>query len=185
VNRFVRQHIVFQTREFNRPVRRLSIICFPIVFVYFFLYTPAHLALERIDLPIGLPVVVRLAAGVPVAAVGLSLYLWTLVHFARAEGTQVPVAPTTSVVSTGPYAHTRNPMQTSAVFMVVGAGLIANSWAFMLGGLVIPLAYLVYIRRVEEVELEARFGEEYIAYKRATPFLIPRFLTRAVGAMDG
>ena len=47
----------------------------------------------------------------------------------------------------------------------------------MLGGLVIPIAYLVYIRRVEEVELEARFCEEYLACKRRTPLLIPCFLS--------
>ena len=58
--------------------------------------------------------------------------------------------------------------------MMVGAGIAMNSWSFMLGGLMIPLAYLIYIRYVEEVELEARFGDEYLAYKATTPFLVPR-----------
>jgi len=34
---------------------------------------------------------------------------------------------------------------------------------------------LIYIKLVEEKELEQRFGVEYLEYKRRTPFLIPRF----------
>lgn len=35
-------------------------------------------------------------------------------------------------------------------------------------------ALLLYIKRIEEQEMESRFGEEYLDYKRRTPFLIPR-----------
>ena len=174
MNRFIRHHIVFQNRAFTRFGRGLLIVCFPVLFVYFVLCMPARAASEWIMLPIGLPGPVAISVGVPIASAGLGLYLWTLVLFARASGTQVPVAPTVRIVSTGPYAYTRNPMQTSAVFMVVGAGLAMNSWSFMFGGLVIPIAYLVYIKYVEEVELEARFGDAYLEYKASTPFLFPR-----------
>jgi protein-S-isoprenylcysteine O-methyltransferase Ste14 len=34
---------------------------------------------------------------------------------------------------------------------------------------------LTYIKRIEEKELELRFGQEYLEYKKQTPFLIPRF----------
>ncbi|GEM_PF-1961086 len=175
MNRYIRHHIVFQNRNVNRFFRTMLIVTFPVFFLYFFLYTPARLAADAAPLPIGVLGGVATALGVAVGLAGLGLYLWTLVLFARAKGAQIPVVPTVSVVSTGPYAYTRNPMQTSAVFMMVGAGIAMNSWSFMLGGLVIPLAYLMYIRYVEEVELEARFGDEYLAYKAATPFLVPRF----------
>ena len=33
---------------------------------------------------------------------------------------------------------------------------------------------ILYGRNVEERELEARFGEEYRAYRARTPFLFPR-----------
>ena len=32
---------------------------------------------------------------------------------------------------------------------------------------------LLYVKVVEEKELEARFGDAYLQYKRNTPFLIP------------
>ena len=34
---------------------------------------------------------------------------------------------------------------------------------------------LYYIRVAEEKEMTLRFGESYEAYKRQTPFIIPRF----------
>jgi protein-S-isoprenylcysteine O-methyltransferase Ste14 len=77
-------------------------------------------------------------------------------------------------VTSGPYAVSRNPMQTSALIMVTGAAIVLDSWSFMLGGFVIPISYLLYIKYVEETELEARFGEEYLAYKRSTPFILPK-----------
>jgi len=32
---------------------------------------------------------------------------------------------------------------------------------------------LIYIKLIEEKELEERFGSEYLEYKKRTPFLIP------------
>jgi protein-S-isoprenylcysteine O-methyltransferase Ste14 len=34
---------------------------------------------------------------------------------------------------------------------------------------------LIYIKWIEEKELEERFGSEYLEYKKRTPFLIPFF----------
>jgi hypothetical protein len=38
----------------------------------------------------------------------------------------------------------------------------------------VAILLLAYIKLFEERELEARFGPEYVEYKRTTPFLIPR-----------
>jgi protein-S-isoprenylcysteine O-methyltransferase Ste14 len=38
-----------------------------------------------------------------------------------------------------------------------------------------PAVIILYTRLLEEEELERRFGAEYLAYKRRTPFLIPRW----------
>ena len=37
---------------------------------------------------------------------------------------------------------------------------------------------LLYVKFIEEKELEARFGVEYKAYKRETPFILPRLRLR-------
>ena len=42
-------------------------------------------------------------------------------------------------------------------------------------------ALLAHIRFIEEKELEVRFGQDYVDYKRTTPFLLPRARRRSRG----
>ena len=46
--------------------------------------------------------------------------------------------------------------------------------------LLFAICLLVYIRLLEEKEMELRFGADYIEYRRQTPFLIPRFRSSLV-----
>ncbi len=179
MSRYIDQHIVFQRRTFSKWGRRALIVTFPVLFILFFLFAPGWWGSQRFSMPMGLGGTVGWYVGLLIAALGLALYLWTIVLFAKAQGTQVPVAPTQTVVTSGPYAVSRNPMLTSAIFMVSGAGMLFDSLSFILAGLVIPAAYLIYIKLVEETELEARFGEEYLSYKRSTPFIVPKISFRS------
>ena len=105
---------------------------------------------------------------------GLALSGAVVYHFRRAETPVTPLGVTRRLVLSGPYRFSRNPMVTGAGLMVLGVGTLACSWSFIVGGLVIPAWYLVYIKLVEEKELEARFGDDYVAYKKATPFIVPK-----------
>ncbi len=174
MNRYIEQHIRFQKRTFNKWGRRALIVTFPVLFILLFLFAPAWWGFQRFSMPMGLGGTAGWYVGLLISAPGVALYLWTIVLFAKAQGTQVPIAPTQKVVTSGPYAVSRNPMLTSAIFMVCGAGVLFNSLSFILGGLVIPTAYLIYIKLVEERELEARFGKAYLSYKKSTPFIVPK-----------
>ena len=174
MSRFIDEHIRFQNWTFNKWGRRLLIVTFPVFFILFFLFAPGWWGYQRFSMPMGLGGTAGRCLGLFTSASGVALYLWTIVLFAKAQGTQVPLAPTKSIVASGPYAVSRNPMVTSAIIMVCGAGVLLNSWSFMLAGLVIPIPYLIYIKLVEEKELEARFGEAYLAYKKSTPFIVPK-----------
>ncbi len=174
MSRFIDEHIKYQERTVNRWGRGALIITFPVFFVLTFLFAPGWWGSHSFSMPMGLGGTAGLYVGLLISASGGALYLWTIVLFAKAQGTQVPLAPTQRVVTSGPYAVSRNPMVTSAIIMVCGAGVLLNSWSFILAGLVIPIPYLVYIKLVEEKELEARFGEAYIAYKKSTPFIVPK-----------
>ncbi|RPJ24931.1 MAG: hypothetical protein EHM35_15960 [Planctomycetaceae bacterium] len=55
-----------------------------------------------------------------------------------------------------------------AAATIVGVMLVAAFAALL----------LAYIKRMEEKELAERFGEEYLAYRRDVPFIIPRILRR-------
>lgn len=174
MNRYIEQHIRFQKRTFNKWGRQVLIVTFPVLFILLFLFAPGWWGFQRFSMPMGLGGTAGRYVGLLISASGVGMYLWTIVLFAKARGTQVPVAPTQTVVTSGPYAVSRNPMVTSAIVMVCGAGVLFDSLSFILAGLVVPTSYLIYIKLVEETELEARFGEAYLSYKKSTPFIVPK-----------
>ena len=64
--------------------------------------------------------------------------------------------------------------------MTLGTAIFYLGVAIWLGsisavglGLIYPVGILIYIKLIEERELEERFGSEYLEYKKSTPFLIP------------
>jgi protein-S-isoprenylcysteine O-methyltransferase Ste14 len=57
----------------------------------------------------------------------------------------------------------------------LGVAIWTGSLSALILAWIYPVGILIYIRFIEEKELEQRFGVEYLEYKRRTPFLIPRF----------
>ena len=94
-----------------------------------------------------------------------------IIEFNRAKTTVNPTRPesASSLVRTGIYRRTRNPMYLGRAVQLLGwAAFLANPLAFLL----VPL-YLVYVNRfqvvAEESALLARFGPEYAAYQGEVP----------------
>ena len=105
------------------------------------------------------------ALGVPLAGAGVALVL-AAVRSLRAARTAVePWKPTTSIVVAGPYGRTRNPIYLAMALAYGGVTLATNAgWAALL----LPPTLLAIRRGVidrEERYLEARFGDEYRAYR--------------------
>lgn len=59
--------------------------------------------------------------------------------------------------------------------LYLGVGILFHSIGAAFLVLVFASALLIYIKRIEEKEMEIRFGQAYLAYKQRTPFIIPRF----------
>lgn len=171
----IRRYIRWQDKKYNKWGRALAIFITPLLFIGLILFTvaPGYIlsrnmgAKPAFDDPLQLSVAIIFIAG------GVLLYLWAIILFAKASGTQVPVVPTLKLVTKGPYAVTRNPMVTGAILILIGLSILSNAWIVFFSGMVVPGMYLLYIRLVEEEELLARFGHEYRSYKQRTPFLIP------------
>lgn len=74
------------------------------------------------------------------------------------------------------YQYTRNPMSLGYYLFCLGLGMILGSTLLTLSVLLglIP-AHIFFLKYLEELELELRFGESYTHYKQKTPFLIPKF----------
>jgi protein-S-isoprenylcysteine O-methyltransferase Ste14 len=106
-----------------------------------------------------------IAAGI--GSVGVLVALIGIAAFRRARTTVDPTRPeaASSLVCTGIYAYTRNPMY-------LGFLLILAAWAVLLSNLValalLP-AFVLYLNRTqisfEEEALAARFGREFADYK--------------------
>ncbi|MDR0522250.1 MAG: isoprenylcysteine carboxylmethyltransferase family protein [Planctomycetaceae bacterium] len=106
---------------------------------------------------------------------GLFLAGWTMRLFAvKGQGTAAPWNPPKKLVVSGPYCFVRNPMITSVLTMQIAEALLLNSsWCFGLF-LLFWLGNMVYFPFFEEKDLEKRFGESYLEYKRHVPRWIPR-----------
>lgn len=96
---------------------------------------------------------------------GLGLVFTSLWLFFRAKTSPFPMRPASALVRTGFYRWTRNPMYLGMLLVYTGAALLFDVfWALVLVPAVVWLITRFVIRR-EERYLEARFGEEYRAYK--------------------
>ena len=85
--------------------------------------------------------------------------------FRRAGTTPNPTKATTAVVVHGPYRLTRNPMYLGLVALYLALVVFVNSlWPLVLLPAVVAMVQRLVIER-EEAYLEAKFGDEYRAYK--------------------
>ena len=107
-------------------------------------------------------------AAAVVALIGLAFDLAGIVSFYRAKTTINPLRPhkTSSLVSTGVYRVTRNPMYVGLLFLLIAWAIyLSSAWA-LLG----PLAFVLYMNRFqigpEEKVLGVLFGDEYEEYRR-------------------
>ena len=73
-----------------------------------------------------------------------------------------------------PYSYCRNPMALGAIVAYLGISVIMGSPGAAVLVLTGAAVLLTYIKIAEERELTARFGDEYLAYRRRVPFIIPR-----------
>ena len=104
-----------------------------------------------------------------------ALAIWTVyAQLAWAHGTPVPLLPTQHLLTRGPYSLCRNPMVLGTVGAYKGVALLSGSWLSLLFVAIFAAGLLWYLLAIEEQELVARFGSEYISYKQAVPFLLPR-----------
>ena len=113
-----------------------------------------------------LPASLSAPVGIMVVLVAGVLFISAVRTFRKA-GTPVPGnRPTTTIVRTGPYRFSRNPIYLAFTIFQVGLAAWINSLGVLLTlPPALALMVLVVIPR-EERYLEARFPREYLPYKR-------------------
>lgn len=117
------------------------------------------------------------------AAGGFGLGLWSvLAQLGRGRGTPLPVMPTQELLTEGPFRYCRNPMTLGTILAYAGIAIAARTTAGLAMVLSLASVLVTYLKRMEEGELAERFGEDYLAYRRATPFIVPRLARRSRAA---
>jgi len=118
----------------------------------------APLPLLPADLPAGW-------LGALVFAFALALAIWALDTITRA-GSNVPTnRPTTTIVESGPYRFTRNPIYLGMFGALIGLAIaFDNLWLLLV---LVPFALVIRYGVVarEEAYLERKFGDVYRGYR--------------------
>jgi protein-S-isoprenylcysteine O-methyltransferase Ste14 len=97
--------------------------------------------------------------------IGLALFGWTLATFWRHRTTVNPYKAASSLCTGGPFRFSRNPIYVGDWFFLAGVSLLLQTaWPLLFAPLIWLLLRYGVIRH-EEAHLEAKFGDDYLAYK--------------------
>jgi protein-S-isoprenylcysteine O-methyltransferase Ste14 len=109
------------------------------------------------------PTLLTLVVGTAIAFAGLLVRAWAAGHIVKND----------RLATTGPYAHTRNPLYFGS-FLIAAGFAIAAHWSLLL--LVIAFFVLIYgpTIRDERVGIRARFPGAYDEWERNVPSFVPR-----------
>ncbi len=121
-----------------------------------FLLAAGYLVVARPTLP-------TLVVGTAIAFAGLLVRAWAAGHIVKND----------RLATTGPYAHTRNPLYFGSFLIAAGFATAAH-WSLLL--LVIAFFVLIYgpTIRDERVGIRARFPDAYDEWERNVPSCVPR-----------
>jgi protein-S-isoprenylcysteine O-methyltransferase Ste14 len=109
------------------------------------------------------PTVLGLSVGGAIALMGVLVRAWASGHISKNE----------RLATSGPYAHTRNPLYFGS-FLIAAGFAIAAHWSLLL--LVIGFFALVYAPTMERerANISTRFPEAYVEYSQNVPPFVPR-----------
>ena len=125
---------------------------------------PAGMLLAVLYLVFARPTPGRLVGGALVALAGLMLRAVASGYLAKNQ----------RLATAGPYAFTRNPLYLGSALAGVGFCIAGGRWwFFLLLGVFLIAVYWPVIRREEE-HLSRLFPDEFAAYSRTVPVLLPR-----------
>ena len=150
------------------------------VFVYTFFFPAVLFVLPKLYLDrwVGLPVFLsplsRTVLGGSLIILGSIFLFWSIMAQREiGKGTPMPLMATQKLVVQKPYLYCRNPIFFGVINLFSGISFLLNSISSLVMVFIFSVTILLYTRFIEEKELEMRFGDEYLTYKKKTPFFIP------------
>ncbi len=123
-------------------------------------------------LPTGIPDTLRFGGAAFLVAAGVILLFLAVSGFSRAGTGVRHAAGSSALVTTGAHAVTRNPMYLGMALVYAGLALLVDSMVTL--ALLPPLLLVIQFGVIarEERFMEAKFGDDYRAYrKRVRPWI--------------
>lgn len=165
-------------RNTSLPVKILALVFAGALFVFLIPYTLLVLC-PRLDSTLSLPDFnfgwINILVCVILVIVG-GYYAFSSIfqQLFKADGTPLPFIPTQKLLVKSVFQQTRNPMTFGTICLYLGLVILVGSISALLVVLLFFTLLLIYIKNIEERELEIRFGNAYLLYKKNTPFFFPR-----------
>lgn len=153
------------------PVALIIFFGLVVLFVFASLWVDRWLAFPQIN-----SLSWSLGLSVFLLILGFCLMFWPVIAFFLSRGTPVPLNPPPRLITTGLYAYIRNPMLSGLFIFMFGLGVLLGSLSLIC--IFTPLFIILnvlYIKAVEEKEMEKKFGKDYLEYKKRVPMFIPKF----------
>jgi protein-S-isoprenylcysteine O-methyltransferase Ste14 len=105
-----------------------------------------------------------LIAGGIVSLLGLLLRAWSSGHIRKND----------ALATSGPYAHTRNPLYLGSFILGLGFTIASGRWVLVLLFAALFLGIYLPVMRVEAATLTKLFGESFQRYASEVPLFFPR-----------
>lgn len=114
-----------------------------------------------------------------IAAIAIAVAsVWLVLSSVRTLGKQWAVAARVveghQLITSGPYSSMRNPIYTGMFGMLLATGLAVSRWPQLIAAVVIFLAGTMWRISIEEKLLRSEFQEQFDAYRKRVPALLPR-----------
>ena len=103
----------------------------------------------------------------------------------QGSGTPAPVFPTKHLVVTGLYRFVRNPMYVAVVSVILGQGLLLGNVRILEYGVLVWLAFHLFVLAYEGPKLRVSFGLEYEQFCAGAPRWMPRLRPLARSEREG
>ena len=112
----------------------------------------------------------RNVAGWLPVLVGVAVLLWCVREFHVAgRGTLAPWSPPRTIVTSGPYRFTRNPMYVAVALVLFGWGQLFGSTGLLIYAVGVAVVFYLRVVLAEEPRLARTFPEQWPAYRKRVP----------------
>ena len=114
-----------------------------------------------------------LAVGAVLSLVGLAIRAWASGYLKKNQ----------ELTTTGPYAHTRNPLYLGTFIMALGVALSTASWWFLAVFVALYLLIYIPVMAAEAETLDKLFPSDFASYRSRVPMFLPRLTPARAGGV--